>query len=150
MLIKDVPQRLWGKVQALRIRVTTSESKLKAPREQAVLAKRRRKEAKRLAQQAKKRLRHSKAALAELRLGLARAEAKFVKLSVRGVTRKPAKARRRRLAKAIPGDPGTKAVPVRKKRPVSAARPPSLDPYIEANLEPGPARAGGVAPTWAT
>ena len=51
---KIASQRLIGEVRMFRIRLATSESKLKVLREEARLAKRRRKAAKRLAQRARK------------------------------------------------------------------------------------------------
>jgi len=88
---KNVSQRLMGEVRMLRIRVATSESKLKVLHERARLARRRRKAAKQLAQQARKQFKRSKAELAELRLALANAEAKFFRAGGRALARKMAK-----------------------------------------------------------
>jgi hypothetical protein len=88
---KNGPQRLIGEVRMFRIRVATSESKLKVLREQARLAKRRRKAAKRLAQQARKQFKRSKAEVAELRQALANAEAKLFRAGGRALARKMAK-----------------------------------------------------------
>jgi len=88
---KIVSQRLIGEVRMLRIRVATSESKLKVLREQARLAKHRRKAAKRLAQQARKQFKRSRGEVAELRQALAKAEAKFFRAGGRALARKMAK-----------------------------------------------------------
>ena len=88
---KIVSQRLIGEVRMLRIRVATSESKLKVLREQARLAKHRRKAAKRLAQQVRKQFKRSRAEVAELRQALAKAEAKFFRAGGRALARKMAK-----------------------------------------------------------
>src|SRR5678815_1212327 len=88
---KIASQRLIGEVRMLRIRVATSESKLKVLREQARLAKRRRKAAKRLAQQARKQFKRSRGEVAELRQALAKAEAKFFRAGGRALARKLAK-----------------------------------------------------------
>jgi len=88
---KNVSQRLMGEVRMLRIRVATSEAKLKVFREQARLAKRRRKAAKRLAQQARKQSKRSKAEVVELRRALANAEAKLFRAGRRALARQLAK-----------------------------------------------------------
>jgi hypothetical protein len=88
---KNVSQRLIGAVRMFRIRVATSESKLKVLREEAQVAKRRRKEVKRLAQRARKQFKRSKAELAELRQALAKAEAKLFRAGGRALARKMAK-----------------------------------------------------------
>ena len=88
---KIASQRLIGEVRMLRIRVATSESKLKVLREQARLAKHRRKAAKRLAQQVRKQFKRSRAEVAELRQALAKAEAKFFRAGGRALARKLAK-----------------------------------------------------------
>jgi hypothetical protein len=90
---KNVSQRLIGEVRMLRIRVATSESKLKVLREQARLAKRRRKAAKRLAQQARKQFKRSRAEVAELRQAVAKAEAKLFRAGGRALARKIARLR---------------------------------------------------------
>ena len=88
---KIASQRLIGEVRMLRIRVATSESKLKVLREQARLAKHRRKAAKRLAQQVRKQFKRSRSEVAELRQALAKAEAKFFRAGGRALARKMAK-----------------------------------------------------------
>jgi hypothetical protein len=88
---KIASQRLIGEVRMLRIRVATSESKLKVLREQARLAKHRRKAAKRLAQQVRKQFKRSRGEVAELRQALAKAEAKFFRAGGRALARKMAK-----------------------------------------------------------
>ena len=91
MYNRNASQRLIGEVQMFRIRVAASESKLKVLREEARLAKRRRKAAKRLAQQARKQFKRSKAEVAELRQALANAEAKLFRAGGRELARKLAK-----------------------------------------------------------
>jgi len=93
MKTKDDPKRLIGEVQILRIRVATAESGVKVLREQAVQAKRRRKEAKRMAQRARKQYKRFKTELTELQLTLAKAETKLFQAGGRALARKTAKAR---------------------------------------------------------
>ena len=91
MYNKNASQRLIGEVQMFRIRVAASESKLKVLREEARLAKRRRKAAKRLAQQARKQYKRAKAEVAELRQALANAEVKLFRAGELALARKLAK-----------------------------------------------------------
>jgi hypothetical protein len=73
--------------------VATAESEVKVLRDQALQAKRRRKEAKRLAQRARKQYKRFKTELAELRQTLAKAETKLFQAGGRALARKMAKAR---------------------------------------------------------
>jgi hypothetical protein len=93
MNTKDDPKKLIGEVQILRIRVATAESEVKVLRDQALQAKRRRKEAKRMAQRARKQFKRFKSELAELQQTLAKAEAKLFQAGGRALARKTAKAR---------------------------------------------------------
>jgi len=93
MKTKDDPKRLIGEVQILRIRVATAESEVKVLRDQALQAKRRRKEAKRMAQRAKKQYKRFKTELTELQQTLANAETKLFQAGGRALARKAAKAR---------------------------------------------------------
>src|SRR5580765_6245574 len=93
MNTKDDPKELIGEVQMLRIRVATAESEVKVLRDQALQAKRRRKEAKRMAQRARKQFKRFKSELTELQQTLAKAEAKLFQAGGRALARKTAKAR---------------------------------------------------------
>ena len=93
MKTKDDPKRLMGEVQILRIRVATAESEVKVLRDQALQAKRRRKEAKRMAQRARKQFKRFKSELTELQQTLAKAEVKLFQAGGRALARKTAKAR---------------------------------------------------------
>jgi chromosome segregation ATPase len=94
MNTKDDPNQLVGEVQMLRIRVATAESEVKVLRDQALQAKRRRKEAKRMAQRARKQFKQFKRELAELQQTLAKAEVRLFQAGGRALARKTAKARR--------------------------------------------------------
>ena len=93
MNTRDDPKELIGEVQILRIRVATAESEVKVLRDQALQAKRRRKEAKRMAQRAKKQYKRFKTELTELQQTLANAETKLFQAGGRALARKAAKAR---------------------------------------------------------
>jgi chromosome segregation ATPase len=90
---RDDPKELIGEVQILRIRVATAESEVKVLRDQALQAKRRRKEAKRIAQRARKQFKRFKSELTELQQSLAKAEVKLFQAGGRALARKKAKAR---------------------------------------------------------
>ncbi len=138
---KNGPVRLVGEVQMFRIRVAKAESELKALREQARQAKRRRKETKRIAQRARKQWKRFKAELAELRQALAKAEAKLFQAGGRALARKAAKERRtakaagRAKAKTVirrspapPVAPRSPKRPSRRRPPIKRTQPVATEP----------------------
>jgi chromosome segregation ATPase len=132
MKTKDDPNKLVGEVQILRIRVATAESEAKVLRDQALQAKRRRKEAKRMSQRARKQFKRFKSELSELQQTLAKAEAKLFQAgggALAGITEKASLVARRgtRLSKK------SKTLP---RKPRSASPRTSSEPGRVARKNP--------------
>jgi hypothetical protein len=129
-------QKLAGIVERLRLRVETAESRRRAAKEQVRVAKLRRKEAKLVARRARKQAKQAKAILASARKALAEAEAKLVDSGVRQATRKPSKAKARRVAN--PSVPASNPVAVTGRKGPSS-RPPVASLARRAAVEVAPA-----------
>ena len=117
-ITKTESQKLASLLEMARLRVETAESRWEETKEQARVARRKRKEMKVIARRAKKEAKKAKAELAEARSFLAETEAK---LATPGVP--AAKARKGR-----PDPPALSAVP----DPVAQATP-ALDPENEVS-----------------
>ena len=120
-------QRLVSEIQLARIRLANVESSLDSAREQARVAKRRRKEAKQAARRARKQVKQAKADQQEAKQILLAAEEKLALASQRAaVARRRAKAPK--AAKATAAEPGQrqKATPPRRSQP----EPGPVEPVV--------------------
>jgi hypothetical protein len=130
-------QRLMGEVRLARLQLAKAESQLVEAKEQARLARRRRKEAKQNARRAKKQVRQAKENVDEVKLALAKIEAKLVRPNPTRSKRNS----RRSPAKKIVAAPSRKnpvvAVVAPPRKPLKVRKPVARRPKFKR--KPGPA-----------